>query len=76
MQKENDDGIMLNAVIETHWANCLYYEITIKTAMKINDFDLSDGQFAIQVFDDGATIKQNQKGTVVIIGEIWEPVLP
>jgi hypothetical protein len=64
LQKECDDLILLNVVVECHLLDTTKYELTIITAMKINGFSVSDGQFVLRLFSDGASLNQNQKGTI------------
>jgi hypothetical protein len=64
LQKECEDLVLLNVVVECHILGVTNYEVTIITAMKINDFTLSDGQFALHLFTDGALLKQNQIGGI------------
>ena len=64
LQKECDDLILLNVVVECHLLSIAKYEMTIITAMKINGFNVGDGQFALRLFTDGASLNQNQKGTI------------
>ncbi len=61
-QKEFDDEL-LNVVIECHYSSLNSYEITVKTAMRTNDFKLSDGQYAIEVLnEDNSYLKKMTKG--------------
>ena len=64
LQKGCDDLILLNVVVECHLLDITKYEMTIITAMKINGFSVSDGQFVLRLFTDGASLNQNQKGTI------------
>jgi hypothetical protein len=70
LQREEKDGIMLNIVIETHSMEIDHFEITIITAMKINGFDLSDGQYIIQIYEDGSKLKRFVKGNIQEISEL------
>jgi len=63
-QKEID-GELLNAVIEVHFKLLNEFEITVKTAMRNNDFKLSEGQYAIEIFEeDSSVLKQMVKGKI------------
>jgi hypothetical protein len=59
LQKYCVDEMMLNVVIETHLLNLDKYEVTIKTAMKINDFFKRTGEYIIEmVNEDSSILKQ------------------
>ena len=72
LQRIDDDLVMLNVVIECYTIDIITHEITIKTAMKINGFELSDGQFALELMEGGAKLRQFQKKRlceIIYIGE-------
>ena len=50
--KKYIDEQPLNVAIEIHFLDYSKYEVTIKTAMVIDDFRLSDGQYSISVTND------------------------
>lgn len=54
--KQNIDGIDLNVVIEVHHFGHCRYEITIITAMKVNNFRIADGQYVIEMLDNETSI--------------------
>lgn len=54
-QKEVD-GIFLNVVIEAHHFGLNWYEITVRTAKKVNGFNISDGQFCLELLDNETSI--------------------
>ena len=47
--KAPKNGTMLNVAIETHHLTINKYEITVKTAMCVDDFIMSDGQYSIEI---------------------------
>jgi len=50
--KENYSGDKtLNVVVEFHFVDFRKYEVTIKTAMREDDFKVSDGQYIIELID-------------------------
>ena len=63
--KVNDT--MLNVVIETHYIQVNNYEITVKTAMCTNDFRMSDGQYSIELEEDGSILYRFRKGSNIEI---------
>lgn len=61
-QQETENGL-LNVVIEAHFKALNLYEVTVKTAMCIEDFAISDGQYAIELFSDmSSTLKFMSRG--------------
>lgn len=59
--KESTPNGMLNVAIEAHYIGLNRYEITVKTAMCVDDFRLSDGQYAIELHGDGSTLSRMVK---------------
>lgn len=57
LQEQSDYGL-LNVVIETHCLGINNYELTVKTAMCIDDFQLSEGQYIIELDGDGSILKK------------------
>jgi len=57
LQEETDYGL-LNVVIEVHFLDLCLFEITVKTAMCKDDYQLSDNQFAIQLDGEGSILKK------------------
>ncbi len=55
LQKETNSTI-LNVVILVYPLQLGCYEVTVKTAMCENDFRIGDGQFAVRLFESGATL--------------------
>ena len=61
------NGTMLNVAIETHHLEINKYEITVKTAMCVDDFKLSDGQYSIEVGDGYSNLYKFVKKTNELI---------
>ncbi|RXK83476.1 hypothetical protein [Filimonas effusa] len=66
LQEETPEGL-LNIVIEVHLIEAGIYEVTVKTAMCITDFNLSDGQFAIQLVGNKSILKRREQGAMKMI---------
>jgi hypothetical protein len=58
IKERNDDGEMLNIVVECHYIDISLYELTIITAMVIEDFRISDNQYVLQVNNENVTLKR------------------
>ena len=54
--KEDINGGMLNAVIEVHYINVHTYEITVKTAMVVDNFDVADNQYCLEMQGDSSVL--------------------
>ena len=68
LQREDSAGNMLNVIIEIHFVNLEEYEVTIITAMKVNDFFTVDGQYIIELYDDnGSSLKRRERGKLTEI---------
>lgn len=68
LQEDTPNG-MLNVVIETHFMEINEYEITIKTAMKVDDFRIANGQYAIEFEGDLSILKRYDNGRPIKICE-------
>jgi hypothetical protein len=56
----NDAEEKLNVVIEAHFVNFDKYEITVITAMRKNEFRISNGQFMVEfVGENSSVLKKN-----------------
>jgi hypothetical protein len=64
LQEPTDEG-RLNVVIEAHLIDNDTYEITVKTAMRNDSFKISDGQFALEVFDNESVLKRMERGRII-----------
>ena len=61
LQESTEEGI-LNVVIEAHLVEIDIYEITVKTAMRNDNFKISDGQFALEIIDNESVLKRMERG--------------
>jgi ribosome-binding protein aMBF1 (putative translation factor) len=66
LQEPTDEG-RLNIVIEAHLINLDTYEITVKTAMRNDSFKISDGQFALEIFENESVLKRMERGKIIEI---------
>lgn len=58
-------------MIEAHYAGLNNFEITVITAIQTNDFQLSDGQFAIELMGDGtSTLYVKSRGKITEVKTI------
>jgi hypothetical protein len=57
LQQETQQG-MLNVVIEAHFLDVSRYEITVKTAMCKDNYQLSDNQYSIALMEDGSFLRK------------------
>lgn len=63
-QQETKDG-KLNVIIEAHFISLYEYEITVITAICKEDFEISDGQYAIELTGkDNSTLRFNSRGRI------------
>jgi hypothetical protein len=46
----------LNVIVEYHYINKNKYEVTVRTAMCKDEFKISDGQYKIEIDDDGNSV--------------------
>ena len=60
--QEEIDGIMLNVPIQAHLCHDNKFEITVKTAMRINDFKIQAGQYVIELQAGGSVLKKFHNG--------------
>lgn len=68
LTKEIDGELPLNIVAEYHYLSLNKYEVTLKTAMKIDNFRLSDAQFQLIIHsDDTSTLNRFEKNKVKLI---------
>lgn len=63
LQESSDKG-MLNVVIEAHFVDVDNCEITVITAMCMDNFKLSDGQFAVEIVENESVIRKMEKGQI------------
>lgn len=50
---------ILNVVAEIHYLNTSMFEITVITAMVVDDFNIADGQYSLFIQDCEATLSRN-----------------
>lgn len=65
--KAIDIPLPLNVLIEVHASGLQSYEITIITALRTDDFRMTDGQHMVEFQQDGSLLKQK-------IGKIWKEI--
>jgi hypothetical protein len=63
LQELTDEG-KLNVVIEAHLINLDTYEITVKTAMCIDTFRISEGQFILEIIENESILKKLDNGKI------------
>jgi hypothetical protein len=63
LQELTDEG-KLNVVIEAHLIDLNTFEITVKTAMCIDTFNLYEGQFAIEIINNESILKKFENGKI------------
>jgi hypothetical protein len=58
---------MLNVLIQAHYINRSQFEITVITAMCVDDFKLASGQYAVEIQGDSSFLKkfENKKYTEI-----------
>jgi hypothetical protein len=57
--KNVHENAVLNVVIEIHFLDTSKYEVTVITAMEINDFKIADGQYVISLLQNRVLLKRN-----------------
>lgn len=61
------DQSALNVVVEYHFVNLVSVEITVKTAMCIDNFDLGDGQYALEFDGNECNLYILKKGNLNLV---------
>jgi hypothetical protein len=69
LQEQTEQSI-LNVVIEVHYLDIETFEITVKTAMCVDDFRASVGQYIIEFQKDISFLKRKDNNTIVDIYSI------
>jgi hypothetical protein len=65
-----DNDIDLNLIVEYHYLSTHKYEVTLKTAMRKQDFYFNDGTFQLKVYQDGTSmLLKNETGKIIKISE-------
>lgn len=57
--KEIKDNGTLNVVIEIHFLDTSKYEVTVVTAMEVENFKVADGQYVISLVGNRVLLKRN-----------------
>lgn len=58
LKKVHDNGT-LNVVVEIHYLDTSKYEVTVITAMEIDNFKIADGQYLISFVENRVVLKRN-----------------
>ena len=70
LTKEVDGELPLNVVAEYHYLGLNKFEVTLKTAMKIGGFKLSDGQYQLILHpDETSTLMRLEKAKMLLVSE-------
>jgi hypothetical protein len=62
LQKKDAEGQLLNVVVEYHYISLNQYEVTVKTAMREDNFRLSEGQYLIEIVNDEESELKKKEG--------------
>lgn len=62
--KKVTEGGILNVVCEVHYLDTSKFEITVITAMVVDNFKLSEGQYTLRISDKKATLSRNIKNRI------------
>lgn len=68
--KEGEGNDTLNVVVEAHFVEINKFEITIKTAMRVEDFRLHQGQYALEVLETNCILYRNNNNRMFELCEI------
>lgn len=60
--KEESNGSTLNIVIEAHSIAVNRFEITVMTAMLVDDFRMPEGQYCIELHQEYSILKKQENG--------------
>ena len=63
--QEKSADFKLNVVIGTHFLAICHYEITVKTAMRTEDFRVAMGQYCIEIQGDNSILYRNDNKKMV-----------
>jgi len=61
---------VLNVVMETHYLESSKFEITVITAMVVDDFKVADGQHVITISDNKATLRRSIRKELIKIYQL------
>lgn len=67
-----NDKLTLNIAAEFHFISLRKFEVTIVTAMSVDEFDLGDNQYAIEFNEDQSTLVRLVDGKVTKIDDYEE----
>lgn len=65
--QEGSTGPMLNVVIEAHFLDIDIYEMTVKTAMCVDDFRIAMGQHCIEIQGNNSILKRKDNKHLIEI---------
>lgn len=65
--KKKIDNNTLNVVTEIHYLDTSKFEITVITAMVVDDFKISDGQYVLTISDNQVVLRRNVQKRMVEI---------
>ena len=65
---ENDQ--MLNVATECHFIDVNTYEITVKTAMVVDNFRIRDGQYILEIIENISILKRKVNNKIIEISEL------
>lgn len=70
IQQDNDTET-LNIAVGFYYVSDNKYEFTVFTAMVVDDFRISDGQFALLIDNNGSTLKKMENKKLVILASLF-----
>jgi hypothetical protein len=65
-----DGGEVLNVAVEYHFFDVNTYEITVWTAMKVDQFFIRDGQYVVELHHDKTKLMRNVNKKITLIMEL------
>ncbi len=69
LKRESADS-MLNVVIQAHYAEINKFQITVKTAMCVDDFRVGNGQYTVEIFEGGSVLRKKDNNKFINIASI------
>lgn len=60
--QDSTNGEKLNVIIEAHLVDLRFYEVTVKTAMRKEDFKIENGGYAVDLTGENQSILKKQEG--------------
>jgi hypothetical protein len=67
---EEVDASILNVVIEVHYIDYNRFEVTVMTAMVVDNFRMPAGQFCIEIHQEHSVLKKQEKGKLSEVSSI------